>query len=115
MVDGPESQSPLDEQAGGITRRQALKRGAVLGGALVWATPVVQVIGMKPAFAQTVSPACRITVVIEFGDVEVTLCLEGPAELCECVLSCPDGDSDCVGQCIISNPPDDFSVGPCLP
>src|SRR5688572_14686110 len=30
-----------------ITRRQALKRGAILGGALAWATPVVQVIGMK--------------------------------------------------------------------
>ena len=39
-----------------ITRRQALKRGAILGGALAWATPVVQVVGMRPAFAQVASP-----------------------------------------------------------
>ena len=42
----------------GITRRELLKRGAVLGGALVWATPVVQTIGMRAAFAQSTSPDC---------------------------------------------------------
>lgn len=111
MVDGPENLSPLDEQAGGLTRRQALKRGAILGGALAWATPVVQVIGMRPAFAQTVSPACRIEIRVLFGEIAVTLCLEGPAELCECITAC---DSDvCVGQCILDNPPDSFVVGPC--
>ena len=42
----------------GLTRREILKRGAVLGGALVWGTPVVQVIGMRPAMAQSTSPDC---------------------------------------------------------
>lgn len=40
----------------GISRREALKRGLRLTGAVLWATPVVQAIGMRPAFAQTVSP-----------------------------------------------------------
>ena len=52
---------------GPITRRQALKRGVVLGGALAWATPVVQVVGMRPAMAQTVSPGCRIEIRVLFG------------------------------------------------
>jgi hypothetical protein len=43
----------------GLTRREALKRGAVLAGGLVWATPVVQAVGMSPAYAQIVSPFCR--------------------------------------------------------
>ena len=42
----------------GLTRRELLKKGAVLGGALVWAAPVVQVIGMRPAMAQAVSSVC---------------------------------------------------------
>lgn len=40
----------------GISRRDLLKRGAALGGAVVWATPVVQTLGMGRAFASTASP-----------------------------------------------------------
>lgn len=44
----------------GISRREALKRGVKLTGAVLWATPVVQAIGMTPALAQTTSPvACE--------------------------------------------------------
>lgn len=35
-----------------ISRRDALRRGAVLGGTLVWAAPAVQSVGMRGAFAQ---------------------------------------------------------------
>lgn len=45
-----------EEQSQGITRRDLLRRGAVLGGAVVWTTPVVQTLGMGRAFAQTASP-----------------------------------------------------------
>jgi hypothetical protein len=45
-----------ENEAQGITRRDLLKRGAALGGAVVWATPVVQTLGMGRAFAQTASP-----------------------------------------------------------
>lgn len=43
-----------DEPVGnqGITRREALKKGALLGGALAWTIPVVQTVGMSAAFAQ---------------------------------------------------------------
>lgn len=34
--------SDEDEVAGGLNRRDLLKRGAMVGGALVWTTPVVQ-------------------------------------------------------------------------
>lgn len=40
----------------GISRRDLLRRGAVLGGAVIWTTPVVQTLGMGRAFAQTASP-----------------------------------------------------------
>lgn len=40
----------------GISRRDLLKKGAALGGAVMWATPVVQTLGMGRAFAQTASP-----------------------------------------------------------
>ncbi len=42
----------------GLTRRELLKRGAVIGGALAWATPAVQLIGMTPALANHVSGSC---------------------------------------------------------
>jgi hypothetical protein len=45
-----------EENSQGITRRDLLRRGAVLGGAVVWTTPVVQTLGMGRAFAQTASP-----------------------------------------------------------
>ena len=40
----------------GITRRDLLKKGAALGGAVVWVTPIVQSVGMGRAFAQATSP-----------------------------------------------------------
>jgi hypothetical protein len=43
------------QESEGLTRRETLKRGLKLG-AVLWVTPVVQVVGMRPAFAQTVSP-----------------------------------------------------------
>jgi len=47
-----------DSGTQGLTRRELLKRGAAIGGALVWATPVVQLIGMQPALAAHVSELC---------------------------------------------------------
>lgn len=44
------------EAGSGISRRDAIKKGAVVGGAVLWATPVVQSIGMSPASATHVSP-----------------------------------------------------------
>jgi hypothetical protein len=40
----------------GVSRRDAIKKGAVVGGAVLWATPVIQAIGISPASATHVSP-----------------------------------------------------------
>lgn len=40
------------ETGSGITRRQALKRGAAVAGTAVWVAPVVQALAMSPASAQ---------------------------------------------------------------
>lgn len=47
----------LEPRNPGITRRDALRRGAVVGGALIWAAPVVQTVGMQAAKAQA-TPLC---------------------------------------------------------
>ncbi len=46
----------MDSQQEGLTRREALKRGAAVGGAMLWASPVVQTIGMSRAAAAATSP-----------------------------------------------------------
>src|SRR6185312_9642682 len=39
----------------GLTRRDALKRGAIVGGALVWSVPAVQVLAMSHNAAEAAS------------------------------------------------------------
>jgi len=48
----------VSETTNQISRREILKRGAFVGGAVVWATPVVQTLGMGRAFAATPSDTC---------------------------------------------------------
>lgn len=55
----PENQSDVrnNGNGGARTRREVLKRGAVVGaGTIVWVTPVVQQLTMSEAAAQAVSP-----------------------------------------------------------
>jgi hypothetical protein len=48
-----------------VTRREILKRGALIGGAAVlWTTPVVQAFGMSRAQAQAVSQVCSIYCIV---------------------------------------------------
>lgn len=46
------------ESGHGITRREAIRKGAVLGGTALWVAPVVQNIGIARAFGQAPSPPC---------------------------------------------------------
>jgi hypothetical protein len=97
MVTVP-SGPPVDELVG-ITRRQALRKGAILGGALAWATPIVQVIGMKPAFAQVVSPFTEL-VAVRTGNV--TRCFEVTQEESDCFAANCVGEPDelgCLNKC----------------
>jgi hypothetical protein len=53
----------------GLTRRELLRKGAILGGALAWSIPTVQTIRMAPAFAAATSFAISyIAVVLQCGD-----------------------------------------------
>lgn len=64
------------DRSRGLSRRQTLKRGAALGGALLWATPAVQSLTMKPAFAQ-VTPRVDGVEGASFIAMNV-VCLDGP-------------------------------------
>jgi hypothetical protein len=48
----------IQGDAKGLTRREALKRGIAVGS-LVWAVPLVQAVGMRPAYAHTTSGDCH--------------------------------------------------------
>ena len=48
----------MDTENSTISRRDLLKRGALVGGAVLWVAPFVQVVGMGRAFAKDVSPNC---------------------------------------------------------
>ncbi len=59
-----------EQEKSGLSRRDFLKRGAALGGAVVWATPVVQMIGMHPALAQETSPTCNFIYAVKLELVD---------------------------------------------
>lgn len=44
------------DQHRGLSRREVMRRGVVIGGAAAWAAPTVQTIGMRTAFAATGTP-----------------------------------------------------------
>src|SRR5688500_4848825 len=75
----------------GITRRDALRRGALLGGALTWSVPVGQLVGMRPALAQAPSPACESTTcatVIVGGEERILRCTPSTPEDHACFCCC---------------------------
>ncbi len=72
---GGMDESSSDDTRSGVTRREAIKKGAIVGGTVMWVAPLVQTVGMSPASAQTVSPqpgACVCTGTNSF-DVQATL------------------------------------------
>ena len=83
----------------GLTRRELLKRGAALGGAVVWATPIVQAVGMQSALAQVPSPACdsRVCANVLVNDVVVGswFCEPTTAEDGACFCCCAGLDEFC--------------------
>ena len=47
-----------DPNNSGLSRRELLRRGILLGGTVAWVTPVVQAVGMSAAMAAPPSPGC---------------------------------------------------------
>ena len=90
----------------GISRREALRRGAIAGGAIVWASPVVQTIGMRKAYAQTtpaVTDISFIALLLECGSTTYRIKWETD------FTGAPDecGNSFSIGDC----PPGDLPAG----
>lgn len=88
------------EPGSGITRREVLRRGAILGGAVAWATPVVQVVGMRPALAQAPSPGCQTTTCSEVTDnqgnvIAILRCEPSDANAAACFCCCAGVTSFC--------------------
>lgn len=77
----------------GLTRRDLLKRGALLGGALAWGAPVVQIIGMRPAMAQEPSPSCPnlFCLTAQFGRRGL-----GPFQNCSLGTAAGQGRGNCL-------------------
>ena len=72
-----------EEGAGGLDRRSVLRRGAVLGGAMVWTVPAVQTIA-GPAFAAG-SPPCCAKVATNVNGVCELLTFKEDADCCTCI------------------------------
>jgi len=78
----------------GLTRREALKRGALIAGA-AWAIPVVQAVGLRPAYAQTTSTECHVYC-IRWNQAAGGKWQHMP----DGQLHCPTGALDGVGTCV---------------
>jgi hypothetical protein len=87
--------SEQDQDQTGLSRRSLIKRGAIVGGAAVWAAPVVQSF-TSPAGAATPAGSppcscCTATVVKNpNGDVVLTFLTAVSQAFCDCV--CTGGD-----------------------
>ena len=80
--------TPIDQSPEGLDRRTMLKRGAIVGGALVWTTPIVQSIA-APAFAAT-SPVVQGCV----GQKKVAVKFDGGADGLNVNQCLPTGASE---------------------
>lgn len=67
----------------GISRRSLIKRGAVVGGTLVWAAPVVQSLS-APAYAAG-TPACTVVTRHFDGTNCRTVKFTADTDCCECL------------------------------
>jgi hypothetical protein len=77
------------ENGGGFSRRDMLKRSAVVGGAVLWTTPVVQSLA-SPAFAA--GTGCKLVLLLDPDGNSATdpcfILAEGEASptCCECLM-----------------------------
>jgi hypothetical protein len=74
-----------DEPTEGLGRRDLLKRGALVGGALVWTVPAVQTLA-SPAFAvgTTVNDTCDAEICVTSSATApcVPVCLDNVQQAC---------------------------------
>jgi hypothetical protein len=95
----------------GVTRRDLLRRGAIVGGTLLWATPVIQTVAPS-AFARDVSPAeyhCCRCLNPEDPRLPATACKDGITSAGACLDVCK---GDGYGAYNFHAGPNPFECGP---
>jgi hypothetical protein len=102
MDEQSSTENSADQLSYGLTRREALKKGALLGGALIWTTPAVQAIGILPAHAQEVSPLCEVRVSFGPPGSPIEICFRTTPDVCACIADCgPNPTGACVAECLV--------------
>lgn len=115
-----EKETPRDDtrlnlhDESGMTRRDLMRRGAIVGGTLLWVAPAIQSIGSKAYAVTNGSPLCTACLATQFdpdgpGGVppqEGHIQLLTDAACCECIEGL-GGDVNAVLVCAIT--------GTCVP
>ena len=83
-MERPES-ADTAEATSGLDRRNVLRRGAILGGALVWTVPAVQTLS-GAAFAAG-SPLCDAVLTFTAGGVCTKIVFIPDSQCCACVAT----------------------------
>ena len=122
-----EKETPRDDgrlnlhDESGMTRRDLMRRGAIVGGTLLWVAPAIQSIGSK-AYAQTGSPLCNacVQISIQPGNVVVHFNIVSDETCCACLAAAAEaGTAEDIAvatfACVIGGPCDssDLILGPC--
>lgn len=95
MLKGKGALMPSEQDETGLSRRQLIKRGAIVGGVALWAPPVVQSFRM-PAYGQVGSPQPPVTCIVDgFMTGKGTFLLAGGSKVNYDLrkLDCPPLDS----------------------
>ena len=86
----------------GMTRRDLMKRGAVVGGTLLWVAPAIQSFSSK-AFAQdNGSPVCDACIAVTTGGRTSHVVFDPTDVCCECI-DAGGGTLGAVVSCVASN------------
>jgi hypothetical protein len=90
-----EVKSLEDEVKKGMDRRTFLRRAAVTGAAAAWATPIIQTVTARPAFAANGTPVeCSHSSSPWFTDGEEQCSTGGCKQACKASFNCQDNCAD---------------------
>jgi hypothetical protein len=87
-----------DEIKKGMDRRTFLRRAAITGAAAAWATPIVQTVTARPAFAANGTPVeCSHSSSPYFKDGELVCDTGGCMQACKSAAGCQDDCGSAAG------------------
>lgn len=93
-----------DPGSGGLDRRAVLRRGAILGGALVWTVPAVQTLA-GPAFAAGTGCAAKLTLETKDAQGNTVVCatvtFQESDACCDCINGIINGGGNALTATIL--------------